>query len=72
MPFTRSEKEFEMATSEECNQAWKNGYIAGYQSIKGRIIPPIPCRPGTYPPSVNPIQYFHSLGFAAGVAKAGG
>ena len=60
-----------MATSEECNQAWKNGYIAGYKSIKGST-PSIPCRPGTYPPSVDPIQYFHSQGFAAGVAKAGG
>jgi hypothetical protein len=58
-----------MATSEQCNQAWTQGYIAGYRSIRGGT-PSVPSRPGTSPPGVDPIRYFYDKGFDAGVAKA--
>ena len=59
-----------MATSEQCNQAWKDGYSAGYKSIRGTL-PAIPPRPATYPPGVDdPIRYFYQIGYVAGIAKA--
>jgi hypothetical protein len=58
-----------MATSEQCNEAWKNGYIAGYQTAR-RAIPPIPPRPGGVPPSQDPVDYFYRLGYEAGRTAA--
>lgn len=60
-----------MATSEECNQAWKDGYISGFKSVRGTI-PSVPSRPGSHPPGVDPLAYYYQKGYEAGLAKAGG
>lgn len=59
-----------MATSSECSTAWKNGYVAGYKSIKG-MIPAIPARPAGIPAGVkNATDYFYRLGYDAGIQAA--
>ena len=60
-----------MATSEECNRAWKDGYISGFQSISGTI-PSVPARPGSHPPGVDPLAFYYQKGYEAGVTKATG
>ena len=59
-----------MASSSECNNAWKSGFIEGYKSVKGTV-PSVPSRPGSYPSGVkDPVSYFYRLGYDAGIQKA--
>jgi hypothetical protein len=59
-----------VATSGECNEAWKKGFINGYKSLKGTT-PSIPTRPGSIPSGVtNSIEYFYGLGYNAGMNAA--
>jgi len=54
-----------MATSEECNDAWEDGYKGGYRKVKGTN-PSVPPRPST---GKDPEQY-RKDGYQAGKAKA--
>ena len=58
-----------MATSEQCNEAWKNGFIAGHRTVRNTI-PPIPPRPASHPGGVDPIDYFYRKGYELGVERA--
>jgi len=59
-----------MASSGDINNAWKDGFIEGYKSVKGTI-PSVPPRPGGYPSGVtDPVSYFYRLGYDAGTQKA--
>ena len=52
------------------NEGWRDGYIAGWQTVK-RTIPSIPARPGSYPPGVSDVySYFYNLGHQLGQANA--
>ena len=64
-----------MSKSQAANDGWREGVIAGYQSVRGRgVSPSIPSRPGTYPSNVISAQdvydYFYKIGFERGVEKA--
>lgn len=61
-----------MATSQEMDQAWTDGYIAGARETR-ITMPPIPTRPASFPPGVgDPIEYFRKEGFAAAVRYSAG
>ena len=54
---------------------WRDGVIAGYQSVRGSgVKPPIPSRPATTPSNLRTEQdvydYYYRLGYAKGVEKA--
>jgi hypothetical protein len=60
-----------MATSNDCSNAWREGYIAGYKSIKGTI-PGVPARPAAIPAGIrDPVDYFYRLGYERGQQAAG-
>lgn len=51
-----------MATSEELDDAWKRGFLAGVRQFR-LTVPTIPPRPGTIPSGVgDPIKYFYDEG----------
>ena len=54
---------------------WKDGIIAGYQSIRGRgVTPTIPSRPATMPSNLRTAQdvydHYYRLGFETGKENA--
>ncbi len=59
-----------MNQSEMCNEQWRLGYIAGFQSMKPGRMPSIPPRPGGAPAGTDPLNYFRQAGFEAGRAAA--
>lgn len=63
----RSEKN--MATSHECDKAWRDGYIDGYKSIRSTI-PSVPTRPGSHPSGVDPVGYYYQKAYELGASKA--
>lgn len=58
-----------MPTSEELNNACKRGYVEGWAETK-RTIPTIPLRPGSFPPGVNPVDYYYKKGKEKGRENA--
>lgn len=58
-----------MATPHDYNKAWERGYIDGYMRNRSTI-PSIPSRPASYPPGVDPQDYYYKEGYAKGY-KAG-
>lgn len=59
-----------MVTSDDLSEAWKQGYIKGWQTIKPTI-PSIPTRTASYPAGImDPITYFYNKGFELGKYNA--
>jgi hypothetical protein len=50
-----------MATSAECDDQWARGFTDGYMEFRSTK-PGIPSRPGSYPPDVDPLDYFYTTG----------
>jgi hypothetical protein len=57
------------------DDAWKNGVIDGYQSIRPGAIPTIPSRPATIPANLGTgaaaEKWMYEQGYAIGRKKAG-
>ena len=61
-----------MATEQEMDAAWTEGWLAGSKETRITIAP-VPSRPATYPSSVtDPIDHFRKEGFAAAVRYSAG
>jgi hypothetical protein len=60
-----------MSSSPDINQAWKTGYIKGWNTIFPTI-PSIPARPASVPAGVTDTwKYFHDEGYKLGRYNAG-
>jgi hypothetical protein len=50
-----------MATAEELNDEWEQGYLDGWKSVTSTQ-PTTPVRPAMAPTGVDPLQYFYKAG----------
>lgn len=59
----------EPASSEECDKAWREGYIDGFAFVSGTV-PKVPQRP-PLPSGINdPVRYYRNLGREHGASDA--
>jgi hypothetical protein len=61
-----------LATSDQLDRAWSDGYIAG-SDVTRIVRPRVPPRPGPISPDVaDPVRYLYDFGFKAAVQHAAG
>lgn len=59
-----------MTTSEDLNDAWRQGYTKGWQSLKPTL-PSIPTRAASYPAGIlDPWDHFYQEGYRLGRLNA--
>lgn len=69
-PLGQSQGENLVPTNQQCDAAWRRGYMDGWRSVRPGAIPSIPTRPATHPPSSDPLSCFYALGRDRGRSEA--